>query len=278
MPLRCLDADGLNLNLVAYAPETTIPLSSIPINGLSAIALEHGNAVVANDYPSHPQAVPDRLPEGAMSVVALPVRSVNATVGVLNISAPELNHFTPDKVRLLNAVVDGLGVLLENARLHDETNKLALALESIGDGVSFTDREGNFQFVNRAWGELHGYVADEVIGKHYTILIKEVEDQQKAELIQEEAYRTGWSGELKRVGKDGVEFDTRKTLTPVKNEDGNTIGIITVTQDSSGPHHQDSGEAKIRESTAGVSRKPSSDCKACGCSSKHLCGLTAWNT
>ena len=47
---------------------------------------------------------------------------------------------------------------------------------------------------------------------------------------------------------------------------------------SSGPHHQDSGEAKIRESTAGVSRKPSYDGKACGCSSKHLCGLTAWNT
>ena len=47
---------------------------------------------------------------------------------------------------------------------------------------------------------------------------------------------------------------------------------------SGGPHHQDSGEAKIRESTAGVSRKPSSDGKACGCSSKHLCGLTAWNT
>ena len=31
---------------------------------------------------------------------------------------------------------------------------------------------------------------------------------------------------------------------------------------SSGPHHQDSGEAKIRESTAGVSRKPSSEGKA----------------
>ena len=47
---------------------------------------------------------------------------------------------------------------------------------------------------------------------------------------------------------------------------------------SSGPHHQDSGEAKIRESTAGVSRKPSSDGKARGCSSNHLSGLTAWNT
>ncbi len=47
---------------------------------------------------------------------------------------------------------------------------------------------------------------------------------------------------------------------------------------SSGPHHQGSGEAKIRESTAGVSRKPSYDGKARGCSSKHLSGLTAWNT
>ena len=52
----------------------------------------------------------------------------------------------------------------------------------------------------------------------------------------------------------------------------------TVSAISSGPHHQDSGEAKIRESTAGVSRKPSSDGKARGSSSKHLCGLTAWNT
>ena len=56
------------------------------------------------------------------------------------------------------------------------------------------------------------------------------------------------------------------------------ISLIVASIFSSGPHHQDSGEAKIRESTAGVSRKPSSDCKACGCSSKHLCGLTAWNT
>ena len=56
------------------------------------------------------------------------------------------------------------------------------------------------------------------------------------------------------------------------------FGYKRVKVNSSGPHHQDSGEAKIRESTAGVSRKPSSDGKARGCSSKHLCGLTAWNT
>ena len=60
--------------------------------------------------------------------------------------------------------------------------------------------------------------------------------------------------------------------------DNNDCDIVGNWVGSSGPHHQDSGEAKIRESTAGVSRKPSSDGKARGCSSKHLCGLTAWNT
>ena len=68
-----------------------------------------------------------------------------------------------------------------------------------------------------------------------------------------------------------IDADATQLAQLFQNLAGNAIK-------SSGPHHQDSGEAKIRESTAGVSRKPSSDCKACGSSSKHLCGLTAWNT
>ena len=74
----------------------------------------------------------------------------------------------------------------------------------------------------------------------------------------------GYWVKAQRAGKPG---DVGKTYRP-----------LTEVEMSGGPHHQDSGEAKIRESTAGVSRKPSSDGKARGCSSKHLCGLTAWNT
>ena len=88
----------------------------------------------------------------------------------------------------------------------------------------------------------------------------------------------------------GIGGSSAGFMNPFTNGDGTPINVTFVlsiagwafgafgAQRSSGPHHQDSGEAKIRESTAGVSRKPSSDCKACGCSSKHLCGLTAWNT
>ena len=87
------------------------------------------------------------------------------------------------------------------------------------------------------------------------------------------------------IGALVVEYEENERLIATQRailhrvgEDLTHLGIALKDYRSSGPHHQDSGEAKIRESTAGVSRKPSSDCKACGCSSKHLCGLTAWNT
>ena len=86
----------------------------------------------------------------------------------------------------------------------------------------------------------------------------------------------------KRCVEEGVEsaLNRKKQLRRrQKRLDGEgEARLIAMTCGSSGPHHQDSGESKIRESTAGGSRKPSSDGKACGCSSKHLCGLTAWNT
>ena len=88
--------------------------------------------------------------------------------------------------------------------------------------------------------------------------------------LVEEAYQQGLS-----ILEDAMELGRAVTL---RDRDKLECDVVRLQGESSGPHHQDSGEAKIRESTAGVSRKPSSDCKACGCSSKHLCGLTAWNT
>ena len=89
-----------------------------------------------------------------------------------------------------------------------------------------------------------------------------VNDLCRREGIKPHSYYA-WTKEFMEAGKERLSRDTVRDATR---------------QESSGPHHQDSGEAKIRESTAGVSRKPSSDCKACGCSSKHVSGLTAWNT
>ena len=98
----------------------------------------------------------------------------------------------------------------------------------------------------------------------------------KDQIYTKEIRTTGGS----TIFEDFVPDQDATVVAKLSSSGAVLLGKLNLTEfaTSSGPHHQDSGEAKIRESTAGVSRKPSSDCKACGCSSKHLCGLTAWNT
>ena len=110
-----------------------------------------------------------------------------------------------------------------------------------------------------------------------------------SDLCRREGIKPGvfyaWTKEFMEAGKERLTRDTvrdatRQEIEHLKRENYDLKQLVAdlSLEVSSGPHHQDSGEAKIRESTAGVSRKPSSDGKARGCSSKHLSGLTAWNT
>ena len=93
--------------------------------------------------------------------------------------------------------------------------------------------------------------------------------------VRERRTKVDWAHVIKKLVDE--DYPDRDRIVLVM-DNLNTHKLSSLYEASSGPHHQDSGESKIRESTAGGSRKPSSDGKACGCSSKHLCGLTAWNT
>ena len=95
------------------------------------MAFESGQAVVSNDYPSHPNADPVALATGAKSVIALPIKNAEETIAVAGITSPEINHFNPDRVRLLTAIVDGLGPLLENARLDSQLLQRSEELEAL---------------------------------------------------------------------------------------------------------------------------------------------------
>ncbi len=101
------------------------------VRGLSLMAFESGQAVVSNDYPSHPNADPVALATGAKSVIALPIKNAEETIAVAGITSPEINHFNPDRVRLLTAIVDGLGPLLENARLDSQLLQRSEELEAL---------------------------------------------------------------------------------------------------------------------------------------------------
>ena len=121
--LRVLDSTGESLELEAAAGEhrfdrpAALPLSQ----GLTALALSKQELLVVNEYDLHPRADPHAVAQGFKSGVFLPIMNGGDKIlGVIDVVSTERDHFTPQRVKLLTAIVDGLGALLNSASLSQE--------------------------------------------------------------------------------------------------------------------------------------------------------------
>ncbi|MFQ6026501.1 MAG: GAF domain-containing protein [Dehalococcoidia bacterium] len=109
--------------------------------GVAGAALKEGTVIVSNNYPDDPGAKPQTLARGTKSLVALPLKSADRTLGVITIASNAVDHFTPYRVNLLTAIGEGLGTLLEKDRLSSElqshTDQIAL-VDQIGQIITST--------------------------------------------------------------------------------------------------------------------------------------------
>jgi signal transduction histidine kinase len=126
--LRTLDENEQGLRLIAgIAAGTEEMRRIIPYSdGVAGQLFQRREPVIINDYAAYPQARPHLLALGVKSALGLPIKVGGVIQGTLAIGARKPGHFTPERVRLLEAIADGMGALLENARLSHE---LAAQLE-----------------------------------------------------------------------------------------------------------------------------------------------------
>lgn len=141
--LRLPDREGKGLRLVAIAgdgPPQVMSVSLLSYTGsVGGLAFREGRLVVANDYLQHPQASQAHVSEGIRSMIAVPIRGGEGVMGVFSAASYEPNHFSPERVRLLAAIADGIGALLDNVRLQEQvTSELELGrrrLDAFGVAV-----------------------------------------------------------------------------------------------------------------------------------------------
>lgn len=93
--------------------------------GVAGAAFTQGEPVIVNDYRTSELASPEGVALGIESVASLPVKVAGRTIGVVNIISRDPNHFTTERIRLLNTIVGEVGVLLENARLYETLQERA---------------------------------------------------------------------------------------------------------------------------------------------------------
>ena len=121
------------------------------------------------------------------------------------------------------------------AALRESEERLRLedaALGAAANAVVITDREGRIVWVNPAFTTLTGYTAKEALNQNPRLL----KSGQHSEAFYRGLWNTVlagqvWRGEMVNRRKDGSLYTEDQTITPVRNERGETTHFIAIKQD-----------------------------------------------
>jgi PAS domain S-box-containing protein len=136
-----------------------------------------------------------------------------------------------DEGRIVAGVLFTQGIT-ERKQAEVKTRFQADLLGAVGQAVIATDLEGRITYWNRSAQDLYGFSAEETMGRFVVDVIPSEAYRERAEqiMLQLRAGRN-WSGEFEVRRKDGTTFPAMVTDTPVRDEQGNLVGIIGISTD-----------------------------------------------
>jgi PAS domain S-box-containing protein len=119
-------------------------------------------------------------------------------------------------------------------QLRQSEERYRALVEQLNDyGIFMLDEKGRIVSWNEGAKRIHGYTADEIIGKYFSIFFPEEDlingkPSRELKIARNEGKyeEEGW-----RIRKDGIRFWANVVITPVYNNDGAHIGYSKVTRD-----------------------------------------------
>jgi two-component system cell cycle sensor histidine kinase/response regulator CckA len=184
-----------------------------------------------------PEIVPDR--RGALlkahdvaSSAAMVIYGQSRPWGVLAVHSRRRNAFTENDLFFLRAVANVFAAALDRQRSEQSARQLAGIVESTLDAIFSRTNDGIVTSWNAAAVRMYGYTADEMIGRSINVLVPS-ERQGEPVRINERLRRgeTVEQFETVRVRKDGTHLDVAVTVAPVRNADGEIVGISAISRD-----------------------------------------------
>ena len=210
--------------------------------GPTGTAIRTGKPCVVKETSSDSLYAPWRseaMKRGYASTIALPLIFEGQILGALNIYAREPDAFDEEEIELLKELVNDLayGIIYlrtkaEHEKAEETIKKLSKAVEQTEDLVIITNKQGSIEYVNPAFEKLTGYRSEEVIGKTPRILKSDKQDEK----IYKHLWETVLSGrvfkdELINRKKNGDLYYIEKTITPIKDEQGNITHFVSTDRD-----------------------------------------------
>jgi PAS domain S-box-containing protein len=173
--------------------------------------------------------------EGACPITDKKQRMDNSERTLLNKDGhaiPILKTAVPITLEGRECLLESFIDISERKQMEEELRRLARAVEQSIDGIAVADMNGEIQFVNSAWAKMHGYLPDELLGKHLRIFHSEKQFREDVVPFNALVMKNGsHHGEVGHVKKDGKPFPTWMTSTIFKEEDGRSIGLLGIARD-----------------------------------------------
>lgn len=117
-------------------------------------------------------------------------------------------------------------------QLQESQKYTRLIINGSIDMICASDRKGFITEFNQAAQKTFGYSAEEVIGKHVSMLY--ADPNQRNRITDEELYKKGvYAGEVLNKRKNGEKFISYLSASILKNEEGEVIGAMGVSRDIS---------------------------------------------
>ncbi len=184
-----------------------------------------------NEYVSEP-FVETEWKESRDIVVDGEVRGSVEVFYIEDIKECSEGSFLEEESNLLEEIARALGGAAEHKRAERSLSRLAAAIEQAQEAVIVSDREGNIQYANRAFGRLIGRDPDEITGNILRLLDQDhMGEEFFTDLNDTLMSGESWQGRITGMKRDGQLYDTETTISPVLGGVGKMAGFVGVMRD-----------------------------------------------
>jgi diguanylate cyclase (GGDEF)-like protein/PAS domain S-box-containing protein len=220
---------------------------SVFAQGPVGLAAKQGEVCCVNNTELDPSFEPWReaaKERGYAAVAAVPLFNHGVVEAVFTLYSAQEGVFDRQMVALLKSLSDDISAAIthleqekKSRSLDAKLNQLSQAVEQSANCIVITDMHGTIEYVNRAFCQLTQYQPEELLGRSGWTLNAGVKDPQLDQKIHAMLLSgREWFGEHISCKKDGSEYWSAETRSPIKDEDGTVTHILSTSMDNSGLH------------------------------------------
>ena len=189
-----------------------------------------------NDFASD-----SRFPRAALAAeselgtaVASPILLHDEFIGVLEFFNRGVRDRDDALLQMLDSIGSQLGLFIERVRSQEMRARLGAIVQHSNSPIIGKSLDGVVTSWNEAAERLYGYTAEEMIGKHISVIAPpERPDEIPGILARIARGETVESYETVRIAKDGRRIEVSLTISPIRSADGVIVGASKITEDIS---------------------------------------------